>query len=246
MPRNRFGLPPGPHPALSRRERVPPPSPSGGRAGDEGLRRQLNEGKMSYATLLIGNTVSSVLGTVTNQYNSSRWLPILRECIQCATRTPYPKQSPLFNLLPAHPRYPILSSQTTYRRAAYRVHAASSLTRFDGHHSSVRRNCHDLLLKTPSTIQEQTGRIRPSFATWVRKPPFNSSTKYKHVYKAGKTNNYFLFTESFVDWLYPVFYSDGYWSGLLVQQGTKQPLANGGYPVHASGRSGRRAGIPSE
>ena len=41
-----------PHPALSRRERVPPPSPAGGRAGNEGLRRQLNEGKMSYATLL--------------------------------------------------------------------------------------------------------------------------------------------------------------------------------------------------
>ncbi len=35
-----------PHPALSRRESVPPPSPSGGRAGDEGLRRQLNEGKL--------------------------------------------------------------------------------------------------------------------------------------------------------------------------------------------------------
>ncbi len=33
-------------------KRVPPPSPTGGRAGDEGLRRQFNEGKMSYATLL--------------------------------------------------------------------------------------------------------------------------------------------------------------------------------------------------
>ena len=27
-------------------KRVPPPSPSGGRAGDEGPRRQLNEGKL--------------------------------------------------------------------------------------------------------------------------------------------------------------------------------------------------------
>ena len=35
-----------PHPALSRWERVPPPSPTGGMAGDEGLRRQLNEGKL--------------------------------------------------------------------------------------------------------------------------------------------------------------------------------------------------------
>jgi len=46
---NRFGLPLlFPHPALSRRERVLPSSPAGGRAGDEGAAAAFNESNTQF------------------------------------------------------------------------------------------------------------------------------------------------------------------------------------------------------
>ena len=96
MLRNRFGLPPD---ALSRRERVPPPSRSGGSAGDEGLGQQFKEGKMSYAKLLIAEQLYHILRkrlfeTVASAAEIKKVAAVYREALREAARMNLTTSSP--------------------------------------------------------------------------------------------------------------------------------------------------------